>query len=83
MTMTTWRKLLTEKLGEDVLIANTMSSSAMDDAFDDGFGGAEGQHFTAWSKTRVYFPVVYDGAEWVESVPRNPCTEACEHIGGG
>lgn len=50
--------------------------------FYGGYGGPEGVPFTAWTKERVYFPVVYDGAEWVESVPRNPCDEALDHRGG-
>ena len=51
--------------------------------FDDGFGGVEGVPFTAWSKDWVYFPVCYDGAQWVLRVPRNPCTHITEHVGGG
>lgn len=50
--------------------------------FDSGYGCSEGFPFTAWTKTRVYFPVVYDGAEWVESVPRDPCSEITYHLGG-
>jgi len=50
--------------------------------FDRGYGGSEGPHFTAWSEKRVYFPGVYDGAEWIDSVPRHPCDEATKHIGG-
>ena len=52
-----------------------------DREFDDGFGGSNGGPFTVWTKDFVYFPVVYDGAEWVGSVPRNPCDIATEHVG--
>lgn len=55
----------------------------LDYNFDDGFGGTEGMPFTAWTEQRVYFPACYDGAEWIESVPRSPCDEATKHIGGG
>lgn len=48
--------------------------------FDDGFGGEEGVSFTAWTKSRVYFPACYDGSEWIASVPRKICKEATEHI---
>lgn len=51
--------------------------------FDDGFGSAKGVPFLLWTAKRVYFPVVYDGAEWVESVPRNPdFNEKPRHFGG-
>ena len=50
--------------------------------FDDGYGGPEGCWFTVWTTNRVYFPTVYDGAESVRSVPRNPCEEATPHVGG-
>lgn len=52
--------------------------------FDNGYGTSEGYPFTLWTKTHVYFPVVYDGSEWVESVPRNPpdTPEPKEHVGG-
>ena len=55
----------------------------LDVAFDAGYGSSHGPQFTAWTADRVYFPVVYDGAEWVGSVPRNPCGQATEHVGGG
>ena len=38
--------------------------------------------FTAWTETRVFFPIVYDGSEWCGSAPRHPCNEAMEHQGG-
>ena len=48
--------------------------------FCPGFGAEEGCWFTVWTKDRVYFPTSYDGAEWVESVPRDPCGEATRHV---
>ena len=56
---------------------------AFDEPFDHGYGGARGCSFTAWTEQRVYFPVEYDGSEWIGSVPRNPCDEATPHQGGG
>jgi len=52
----------------------------LDYDFDDGYGGTNGPHFTAWTKDRVYFPVEYDGSENIASVPRNPCLKAIKHI---
>ncbi len=49
---------------------------------DTGHGGEQGQPFTVWTERRVYFPLCYDGAEWVGSAPRDPCDEALRHQGG-
>ncbi len=85
--LTTWRKAISEAMvghGETIedIIHCTLSPEELDVEFDDGYGGSEGKPFTAWTKSRVYFPVVYDGAEWAASVPRDPCDESVEHIGG-
>ena len=37
---------------------------------------------TAWNDKYVYFPCQYDGSEFVERVPRNPCRKQTKHIGG-
>lgn len=83
---TTWRKEIADHLenypGEEV-IACTLSEDELDVKFDSGYGGTYGEHFTVWTQNRVLFPVVYDGAEWVGSVPRNPCDEKTGHWGGG
>ena len=81
--MTTWRKALTDA-GFDWgdLQGCTLSDEDLDVEFYDGFGASDGKPFTAWTSDRVYFPVVYDGSEWVGSVPRNPCDEATPHVGG-
>lgn len=85
--MTTWRELILNEMQSqnetwDNVVACTLSNEELDVDFYDGYGSAEGQPFTLWTNSRVYFPVVYDGAEWVGSVPRHPCAEATEHIGG-
>lgn len=83
---TTWRALLKEafaETGDDFSkMVSTMTEEHLDARFDCGFGCAEGCAFTAWGDKYVYFPVVYDGAEWVGRAPRNPCDEATEHQGG-
>ena len=80
----TWRELIDEEAQNhgEAIIACTLSDKELDVPFYDGFGSSEGASFTAWSASRVFFPVVYDGAEWVASVPRNPCSEATTHVGG-
>lgn len=85
--MTTWRKLIGEALtdqGEDwtVVESSTLSQEQLDVEFYEGFGGSEGEPFTMWTAKRVYFPVVYDGAEWVSSVSRNPDGVPTCHVGG-
>lgn len=82
-----WRELITDHLEEyelsfDDLIAITLTDDELDARFDCGYGLPEGKPFTAWTNERVLFPVRYDGSEWVESAPRNPCEEATHHVGG-
>lgn len=85
--MDAWRELIEgemESRGEcwkDV-VAFCPPEIDWDKKFDAGFGTSEGEPFTLWTAERVYFPAVYDGSEWVESVPRNPCAIITEHIGG-
>jgi hypothetical protein len=94
MSLTTWRKLIAEEMSGEghypprpadtsKIVACTLDDAGLDREFDDGFGGTEGAAFTLWTEARVYFPVCYDGAESVGSAPRNPCDEACDHVGGG
>lgn len=87
MSLTTWRKELEDACAlVDESISDlehiTLTPEEMDKEFDNGYGGSEGIPFTAWSSQRVYFPCIYDGREWVNSVPRNPCDERTGHIGG-
>ena len=82
---TTWNKEIIKAMADhretmDDVVAKTDFDG--DREFYDGYGFVEGEPFTLWTKNRVYFPIVYDGSEWVGSVPRNPCDEATEHLGG-
>lgn len=63
--------------------SHTLTDDELNAKFDHSYGGTNGVPFTLWTKRRVYFPVCYDGAEWVESVSRNPDGKATEHVGGG
>lgn len=65
----------------DNVVSCTLTEEELRKSFDSGYGGPEGKPFTLWTETRVYFPVVYDGAEWVGSVSRNPDGNLTEHIG--
>ncbi len=79
---TTWRKAIRE-VTDAPLIACTLSEEELDVEFDDDLGLSDGKAFTAWTGDLVLFPVDSDGAEWVASVPRNPCDIATKHVGGG
>jgi len=81
--MTNWKELIREASdGGDDIIACTLTEEELLQPFDAGYGHPNGKPFTAWSDTYVYFPVVYDGAEWVSRVPRNPRDVNSTHIGG-
>ena len=86
--MTTWREEITRALEDEGeswsdVVATTLSEAALDKQFDSGYGTSRGARFTLWTARRVYFPAVYDGAEWVASVPRNPSVLGDpRHVGG-
>lgn len=79
----TWGEMITTVAAGDTIIHCTLNAEQLDTPFYSGFGGTDGAAFTAWSEKYVYFPVQYDGAEWVARVPRDPCDVATEHVGGG
>lgn len=84
---TTWRIVFQEafkKTGDNFIdLEIAIEPDGLDKEFYSGFGSNDGPSFTAWSANYVYFPVNYDGAEWVGFVARNPNGVATEHIGGG
>lgn len=92
--ITNWKIELEKMLGDEELLKINIAGDMyypemLNDAFkrlerefDDGFGGNEGEPFWAWTKTKVYFCTVYDGAEWIDSIPRNPQFGEPTHIGG-
>ena len=86
--MTSWRSLITKELENQNetwvdVVSCTLLEKELDEEFDAGFGGVEGKPFTLWTHDRVYFPVCYDGAEWVASVSRLPDAVSTSHVGGG
>ena len=86
--MTTWRKLIITALDynkeswEDIVSICPENENWLDYLFDDDYGAIEGNSFTVWTKNNVYFPVCYDGSEWVGSVSRNPNGKSTVHMGG-
>ena len=88
MTMESWKSMISEEMKShddswDNVVSCTLTEEELRESFDDDFGGQEGKPFTVWTETRVYFPAIYDGAEWVESVSRNPDGKPTGHVGGG
>jgi len=85
---TTWDALISAEMDKHSetwadVEACTLSRDQLFKSFDAGFGGTCGEPFTLWTDCRVYFPVQYDGAEWVGSAPRNPNGIPTPHVGGG
>lgn len=79
----TWRELLSEVLdGDGPVIAYAPDEAAFDVEFDTSYGLAEGPEVLAWTEQYVYFPVVYDGSEWMGRAPRNPTSHGQPHVGG-
>jgi hypothetical protein len=60
--------------------ANTEIMQQLKRVFDGGYGGAEGNPFTAWTKNYVIFPTEYDGSESIARVRRNPAPEPTDHV---
>jgi len=85
--LASWREMIVEEMDKrgdawiDV-VALAPADLNLDRVFDSGFGSMRGEPFTLWTRKRVYFPVTYDGAEWCGSVPRDPCDEVVDHLGG-
>lgn len=75
--LATWREKLERKLvdfgeaWEDIEYVYP-EKSVLDVPFDDGYGLPEGPEFLVFTTKRIYFPVCYDGAEMIGSVPRHP-----------
>jgi hypothetical protein len=84
--LTTWQALLDDARkdakDESPVVSVAPNPDALEVRFDDGYGSPMGGHVLIWTEERVYFPVVYDGAEWLGSAPRNPATQdGQDHVG--
>ena len=85
--MGNWKEMLGQALEENgeswaEVESNTMTEDEMAKDFNDGFGGTEGCSFTVWTKKSVFFPICYDGSEWVGRVSRHPDGKPTDHQGG-
>ena len=84
--MANWKEMLIEvfkETGDDFKkMKTTLTDEELVKEFDNGYGGSNGIHFTSWGEKYVYFPVVYDGAEWVRYAPRNVCDVKTSQWGG-
>ena len=83
---TTWKKELEREFKRNnddfSKMVTTLTEEEMSTEFYNGYGGTEGIPFTAWGENFVYFPVCYDGEEYVGSAPRNPCKIKLEFQSG-
>lgn len=84
---TTWRKMISDEMSRcgdawSDVESCTLTDAQLDVEFDSGFGISKGEPFTVWTTKRVYFPAVYDGSEWADSVSRHPDGKATTHVGG-
>lgn len=87
MAKSNWHHLIKNEMENhgdsfDNVVHSTFEGREIYREFDHGYGSTNGDPFTIWTEKRVYFPVQYDGSEWVASVPRNPCDIKTEHVGG-
>jgi hypothetical protein len=62
--------------------SSTLTDAELGTPFDSGHGVNEGRPFTVWTRHSVYFPLTYDGLEWVGSVARHPDGKPTPHQGG-
>jgi hypothetical protein len=60
----------------------TLTDDELKVEFDNSYGREEGAGFTAWGNKYVYFPLCYDGSEWIGFAPRSPCDISMKHQGG-
>lgn len=84
--MANWKQMLIQAFKETgdnfEKMQTTLTQEELIIEFDGGFGCIKGVSFTSWGEKYVYFPVVYDGAEWVGYAPRNMCEIKTSHLGG-
>ena len=84
--MVTWKKLIEEEFEirkdswNNLVMMSPSDGKWLDYYFDDESKNIEGFPFTLWTKTRVYFPLAYEGIESVGSVSRVPNNLPTKHL---
>lgn len=82
--MTNWKNEILKLLGENetiVFCSHPLDGPEMTRDFDDGYRGIGGCAFIAFSEKNVYFPICFDGSEWVGRAPRFFPAEPLGHQG--
>lgn len=84
--MATWRELLGIAMRDwddpGPVVAFAPDTMAFDAEFVNRHDSSEeSADVLAWTRRRVYFPVIYDGLRWLESAPRNPVSDGQEPVG--
>jgi len=82
--VTCWRELILEVMADagdewGNVVSCTLDDAGLDRQFSAGYGSPEGEPFTVWTFTNVYFPREYDGAESVGVVSRFPDGKPTNH----
>ena len=85
----TWKKKLTEAMKrygdawENIIYVHLSEVDRGETEWYDVELDGGGVSFIVWTAVCVYFPIIYDGAEWAEGVPRYPTNGVeASHFGG-
>ena len=85
--MMTWRKAIENQFEihkdswKNVVSIAPEDGAWLDYLFDDDETVPQGEAFTVWTKTRIYFPVFSDNQEYCDSISRDPDQKPTRHIG--
>lgn len=76
-----WKELIERQMessGESFsdIIYCTLSIEELSETFECDYGCENGKPFFAWTEKYIYFPLAYDGYQFVRHVPRSPVDNA-------
>lgn len=66
---------------QNVVLLWEEAAPLLDRDYDSGYGGADCNPVTAWTKNKVLWVAEYDGATGVNWIPRDPVDHKPEHSG--
>lgn len=69
------------EMDKDNLLSWEEAAPILDYGYDGGYGLHDCHPVYIWTKTQVIFTVVYDGATWLQSVPRHPISSCPDFAG--